>query len=97
MLEAMLSDRIGWYAVHVNANDVATSGARPCWFQACILLPQSRARRSDADAIFTQIHEACLCLGVSIVGGHTEATHGLNHAVVAGSTVGEVETAFLWT
>lgn len=91
------TDRIGWYAVHVNANDVATSGARPSWFQACILLPQNRTRRSDADAIFAQIHEACLGLGVSVVGGHTEVTHGLNHAVVVGSMIGEVETTRLIT
>ena len=23
------TDQIGWYVVHVNANDIATSGARP--------------------------------------------------------------------
>lgn len=91
------TDRIGWYAVHVNANDVATSGARPSWFQACILLPQNRARRSDAEAIFAQIHQACLHLGVAIVGGHTEVTHGLSHAVVVGSMIGEVETGKLIT
>ena len=26
------ADLIGWYAVHVNANDVACMGARPEWF-----------------------------------------------------------------
>jgi len=91
------TDRIGWYAVHVNANDLATSGAKPCWFQACILLPHSRTRRSDADAIFAQIHQACLGLGVSVVGGHTEVTHGLDHAVVVGSMIGEVSATDLIT
>ena len=91
------SDRIGWYAVHVNANDVATSGARPRWFQACILLPPGRTRRSDAEAVFEQIHKACLSLDVAIVGGHTEVTHGLEQAVVVGSMIGEVETRRLVT
>ena len=34
------TDRVGWYAVHVNANDVAVLGARPCWFLAVLLLPE---------------------------------------------------------
>src|SRR5581483_4531825 len=31
--------RPGWYAVHVNANDVATRGGEPRWFLATVLLP----------------------------------------------------------
>jgi hydrogenase maturation factor len=27
-------DEIGWYAVHINANDIATKGARPLWYLA---------------------------------------------------------------
>ena len=26
------TDEIGWYAVHVNANDIACTGASPRWF-----------------------------------------------------------------
>ncbi len=33
-------ERLGWYGVHVNANDVATMGARPRWFFATILFPE---------------------------------------------------------
>src|SRR4030067_1111408 len=33
------SDEIGWYAVHVNANDIAVMGAQPRWFQPTIILP----------------------------------------------------------
>ena len=32
------TDRIGWYAVHVNANDIAAMGARPRWFFNVLLL-----------------------------------------------------------
>jgi hydrogenase maturation factor len=35
------TDEIGWYAVHVNANDVATTGAQPRWFLATVLLPHT--------------------------------------------------------
>ena len=34
------TDSIGWYAVQVNANDVACMGARPRWFLATVLLPE---------------------------------------------------------
>ena len=28
------SDEIGWYAIQINANDIATTGAVPRWFTA---------------------------------------------------------------
>jgi hydrogenase expression/formation protein HypE len=36
------TDLIGWYAVHVNANDVASMGAKPKWFMAVVLLPEGQ-------------------------------------------------------
>ena len=48
-------DNIGWYVVHVNANDIATSGARPMWMLNTLLLPEkgldSRAGALDFRAI----------------------------------------------
>ncbi len=80
---------IGWYSVHVNANDVATRGARPRWFQASILLPLD-AHEALVRSIFLQIHEACLELGVAVTGGHTEVTPAVNQAVVVGDMQGIV-------
>ena len=34
------TDLVGWYAVQINANDVACMGARPRWFLATVLLPE---------------------------------------------------------
>ena len=31
---------VGWLAVHINANDVASTGARPRWFLCGTLLPE---------------------------------------------------------
>jgi hydrogenase maturation factor len=84
------ADRIGWYAVHVNANDIACLGARPAWFMATILLPEG-AKPGLARAIFRQLNEACESLGVDLVGGHTEITHGLQRPIVSGTMLGEVE------
>jgi hydrogenase expression/formation protein HypE len=84
------SDEIGWYAVHVNANDVACTGAAPRWFLATLLLPKGRTSPALVDAIFDQIADACRELDVALVGGHTEITYGLDRPVVVGCMLGEV-------
>lgn len=87
---SLAADQVGWYAVHVNANDIATTGAAPRWFLATVMLPQGRADEAMVVAIFQQIREACESLGVSLVGGHTEVTAGLEHPLVSGHMLGEV-------
>jgi len=84
------SDHIGWYAVHVNANDIACMGARPSWFLATVLLPEGASER-QAEEIFGQVVDACEALGVELVGGHTEITYGLDRPIVVGAMLGEVE------
>ena len=91
------TDAIGWYAVQVNANDIATMGATPRWFLATVFLPQSRADVTLAEDILGQIYTACVALGVSLVGGHTEITYGLERPIVAGFMLGEVERRRLVT
>ena len=49
------TDEIGWYAVHVNANDIATRGAKPKWFQSTILLPEGKTTEELIDRKFNQI------------------------------------------
>ncbi len=83
------TDEIGWYAVHVNANDLATTGATPCWFMATVLLPQS-IEPAAIDRIFDQLRSACADIGASIVGGHTEVTYDLARPIVLGSLLGTV-------
>jgi hydrogenase expression/formation protein HypE len=84
------TDQIGWYAVHVNANDVACLGARPRWFLATLLLPESNTTPALVEQIFAQINSACAELGVVLVGGHTEITFGLDRPIVVGQMLGTV-------
>ena len=84
------SDRIGWYAVHVNANDVACTGADPRWFLATILMPEG-ALDDAALEITGQIRDACASIGASLVGGHTEVTAGIEQPIVIGQMLGEVD------
>ncbi len=83
------AERIGWYAVQVNANDLATLGARPRWFLVTLLLPDSDP--ALAESIFADVLAACAELGVTLCGGHTEITPGLDRPIVAGQMLGEVE------
>ncbi len=84
------TDLIGWYAVNINANDIAAMGARPRWFLATALLPEG-IRPAEVEAIFNQLVDACQKLGVSLVGGHTEITYGLDRPIIVGCMLGEVE------
>ncbi|MDO8587798.1 MAG: AIR synthase family protein [Armatimonadota bacterium] len=82
------TDEIGWYAVNVNANDIAVMGADPKWFLATMLLPPS-ASEDSVERIFEQMLDACKALGVSLVGGHTETTYDLEREIVVGCMLGE--------
>ena len=82
---------LAWYALHVNANDIAVRGARPRWFLVTILLPAGRATEESAQTLFEQLAAACEELEVALVGGHTEVTHGLDRPLVIGTMLGEVE------
>lgn len=84
------TDEIGWYALQVNANDVAVRGARPRWFLATLLLPEGRTSEAAVEDLFAQLGRACEELEVSLVGGHTEVTHGLDRLIVVGTMLGEV-------
>ena len=84
------SDEIGWYALHVNANDVAVRGARPLWFLATLLLPEGGTSESRVESLFEELSAACAELGVALVGGHTEVTAGLPRPIVVGCMLGEV-------
>jgi hydrogenase expression/formation protein HypE len=85
-----VTEDLGWYALVVNANDVAVRGAAPRWFLATCLLPEGRASEESVEALFAQLGAACRELGVSLVGGHTEVTHGLDRPLVIGTMLGEV-------
>jgi len=91
------TDEIGWYALQVNANDIAVRGARPRWFLATVLLPEGRTSDEAVERLFAELHAACDELEVALVGGHTEIAHGLERPIVAGTMLGEVDKGRLVT
>ncbi|HVP92744.1 MAG TPA: AIR synthase family protein [Acidobacteriota bacterium] len=80
-------EHIGWLAVNINANDVATFGVAPSFFLSCILLPEN-ADRKTVETISIQIGKAARELDIAIVGGHCEVTPCLSNPIVVGCTMG---------
>ena len=81
-------ENIGWFAVHINANDIAIMGAKPLFYLVSILLPDF----ADEDMIRTIMADtdrAAKYLGISILGGHTEVTPDINRPILAGFMIGE--------
>jgi hydrogenase maturation factor len=83
------TDQIGWYAVQVNANDLAATGADPRWMMATLFLPEGE-RASVAAEIFDQLTSAAAQLGVTLIGGHTEVTLDIPRPIVSGAMLGTV-------
>jgi hydrogenase expression/formation protein HypE len=82
-------ENAGWLSVHVNANDVATRGAKPVWFLCCLLLPE-HSGEDVIDQIMSQVDEAAREISVTVAGGHSEITPGLLRPIIVGSMVGEI-------
>ena len=85
------TDRIGWYVVHVNANDIAVMGATPRWFFTALLLPEQETTFAMVDSIMTEIRQTCDEFGITVSGGHTEITTGLQRPIIVGQMIGEVD------
>ncbi len=83
-------ERIGWLAVDINANDVATFGVQPKFFASCLLLPGT-ATEDTVEIICKQIDWAAKKLGVAVIGGHSETTPRLPFPIVVGYCIGATD------
>ena len=88
---------IGWYLVQVNSNDIATTGATPRWLLVTALLPEGSTTPELVEEIAGQVYAACEASGISVIGGHTEITHGLDRPILVGTLIGEVDREKLVT
>jgi len=82
--------RIGWSAVNVNANDIATFGVEPIFLFSCIMLPENGDKKT-VEVICGQMDAAARELGIAIVGGHCESTPGLANPIVVCCVMGLTE------
>lgn len=85
------TDEIGSYAVQVNVNDIATTGAIPRWFLLTLLLPEGETTEYLVEKITHQVYITCAEMDIAVIGGHTEITYGLDRPIIAGTMIGEVD------
>ncbi len=83
------TDSIGQYAVLINANDIATSGARPRWLLTTLLFPFG-VTPSEIKRVIDELKEFCRRWDITLCGGHTEITDAVTRPVVAGMMAGTV-------
>jgi len=84
------TDQIGWYAVQVACNDIATTGAEPRFLLLTVLLPKGHTDENLVRSISAQVFTACRQYHISVLGGHTEVTHGIDRPLLAVTMIGEV-------
>ena len=89
-------ERIGAYAVAVNANDIVAMGGTPRYLTTTLLLAPGTTEQ-DLERIFTDIEDACDKAGILWVGGHTEVTPVVRRTVICGHAVGFLSRAPLST
>ncbi len=82
-----VSEDPAWYAVQVNANDVAAMGAEPAWLALTALLSPATTE-GEVTALFARLQAACEALGVAIITGHTEVTDAVTRPVLVGTMLG---------
>ena len=83
------TDSIGHYAVLINANDIATSGAIPRWFLTTLFFPCGTTP-SQIKSVFDELKLYCRHWGITLCGGHTEITEAVVRPIVAGMMAGTV-------
>ncbi len=84
------SHDIGALAVHVTANDIASSGAEVIGIMLSVLLPEG-SEEEELKTIMQQAEEVCKDLNIQTVGGHTEVTPVVNQTVITATGIGKVK------
>ena len=88
------TDEMGYYALVVNANDVATSGGTPRWLLTTLLFPPGTTA-GQVGRLLESLRRWCARMGVTLCGGHTEITDAVTKPVVVGQMAGTAERSRL--
>lgn len=83
------------YLVAVNANDIACMGGVPRWMTVVGLLPEDASTPESVETMFADLRDACVAEGISLIGGHTEITIGLDRPILVGTLIGETGSSGL--
>ncbi|MEZ0248536.1 MAG: AIR synthase family protein [Thermoproteus sp.] len=78
--------KAAWFAVHILASDVMTSGIPPQYAAIDLNLPVSMTDEQFAE-MWSGLHEAMAEIGVSVVAGHTGRYEGVDYPMLGGFTM----------
>lgn len=81
---------IGTLAVHITANDLASSGAEPVGLMLTILLPDGSSEE-ELRAMMQDMESVCDRFNIEIIGGHTEVTRAVTQPIVTVTGVGKIK------
>ena len=79
-------ERAAWFAVHILASDVVTSGLPPRFLSIDLNLPMEM-EKNQLEVVWKTIHAECAKLGISVVCGHTARYENCHYPMVGGATV----------
>ncbi len=75
--------------IAVNSNDIAVMGGEPRWLLTTLLLPEGVEQDRALD-LLEELAEACRRASISLIGGHTEITAGLDRPLLCATLLGTV-------
>ena len=79
-------ERAAWFAIHILASDLVTSGLKPCFIAIDLNLPMEMTKE-QLTVVWDTMHQECEKLGISIVCGHTARYENCHYPMVGGATV----------
>lgn len=82
-------NKVGYLAIHISCNDIATTGAKPIGAMVTIMAPLN-TDVEEIEEIMEDIDRAAQELGVGIIGGHTEITPAVNQVVLSVTALGKI-------
>lgn len=85
------AENICWYLITVNSNDIACMGGIPRYLLATFLLPEGKTGPALVEDLFSELFRACEAFGITLVGGHTEVTRGIDRPIAAGFMIGTLK------
>ena len=82
------NENVGKLAVHINCNDIASTGGEPIGILITILAPTS-SNLEEINKVMNEIDEEAAKISVEIIGGHTEVTSAVNKMVISVTVIGK--------
>ncbi|TAH71548.1 MAG: hydrogenase maturation factor [Anaerolineaceae bacterium] len=81
---------IGTLAVHITANDIASSGAEVIGIMLSVLLPENTTE-AELKSMMHEVDKVCEQLHIEVLGGHTEVTKAVNQPIVTATGIGKMK------